>query len=188
MWLHGLERRVARLEALFAARRERERRALGEIDNYDYESPEEMRIRLLIMENYARRKAEAEAEAAMEPDPGSEWSAGGCCSPGATETSPAEAGPGDCVEPAAAPVPVDAAPPAPAAPPSPAAPVVRRFARPCEAPGAMPCGLFCRLGGGADCRALARRGFALAPAFPDRAALAFGNEAVMHSRPAPRAV
>jgi hypothetical protein len=175
MWLHGLERRVARLEALFAAR-ERERRALGEIDDDYYESPEEMRIRLQIMENYARRKAEAEAEAAMEPDPGSQWSAGSSCSPGATETSPAEAGPGDGAEPAAAPVPADAAPPAPAPPPSPAAPVMRRFARPCEAPGAVPCGLFCRLGGGADCRSLARRGFALASALPDRAALSLRQQ------------
>jgi hypothetical protein len=173
MWLAGLERRVARLEALSAARaaarRERERRVFGEAYGEDDDSPQERLIRLL--QRHARRAQEAAAAAEYS---GPEWERW----PGMAEPPAAEAEAADCVASAAAPLPVAAAPRGPS-PSSQAAPVVRRFARPCEAPGAMPCGVFCRLGGSVDCRVLARRGFALPSAEGGKL-----GRALMHGSPA----
>ena len=187
-----LERRIARLEARRAARRrDRDARALAAADAED---PREVIIRRL---NRIARMREADAFAPT-------WQRGSdanwyLVSPGAAaEPEPAEAAgesPPDPIFPNAAAVraarlsagpaqiggwaaPGDGGPAGEPPRPPPARPP-RLPARPCEAPGAVPCGLFCRLGGRVDCRALARRGFALtAPPPPEPGALAAGGGAM----------
>jgi hypothetical protein len=173
-----LERRIARLEAR-AARRAAARRRRG------FEpGPDPRQVLIEHLDRLARQWQEADAAAG--PQPGWGRQSGGIA--GDRTVPPAAPGP----EPmfpnaeavrlarlAADRAPADGRAPGGAAvaegdrphPPLPSRP----FARPCEAPGAVPCGLVCRLRGGVDCRLLARRGLAMTAVLPATAALALGG-------------